>query len=147
MPCIRKCATLEARQLREWFWLGALLGRTKDKYGQGVRGPSAPMPIFQLDRQIFKRAHEPLTRFAVNIAKQPELSSSWLAASRRVSCRAMLGSVGELIVLVRELEHHFLCFGVFYLVGEHAHWCGPVAPMLRVIQALEWHGLRSTVAE
>jgi hypothetical protein len=56
----------------------ALLGRTKDKYGQGVRGPSATMSIFQLDRQMFKRAHEPLTRGRGaaergNIAKLPEL--------------------------------------------------------------------------
>jgi hypothetical protein len=50
LPCIRKCATLEARQFR--FRRGALLCRTQDRYGQigCVLGPPAN------NRRFFNRA-------------------------------------------------------------------------------------------
>jgi hypothetical protein len=64
MPCSRKCATLEARRIREWFRRGALLCRTKHRYSPigCVLGPSAMMPIFQPDRQMFKGEHRSAQR-------------------------------------------------------------------------------------
>jgi len=86
-------------------------------------------------------------RIAANIAKLPELLvRSRARCGRLIACRAILGSVSDLVVIVGQLEHQCSGFKVFHFVGQHAHCRSAVAPVLCVVYSLECHGLHSPLA-
>jgi hypothetical protein len=49
----------------------------------------------------------------------------------------IFGPISELVVIVRQLEHHSLSLRVFHEIGQHAHFGRSVAPVLCVVHALE----------
>jgi hypothetical protein len=80
-------------------------------------------------------------RIATSEAARTLTEASGLYASwRDASIGSLLSPLGKLIVVVGRAIHDRNRFRIFHLVGQGAHFRGPIAPMLGVVDEVYGHG-------